>query len=298
MKIKQAAHLGMCFGVRDAIALAEREAARHPVTILGDLVHNESVMADLHRQGVRVAHTLAEVSTGTVLITAHGASQGRLQEVRNRGYRLVEATCPLVHFAHARVLQLAREGYHPVIIGQRDHVEVRGLVGDLAAHDVILQEADVEMLGSYARFGVVAQTTQPVHRVDHLVDLLRRRFPNSEVRLEDTVCAPTKQRQRAAVELAAQSDVVVVVGGARSNNTVELVATCRQHCARVHHVQSPSDLRADWFHPDDQVGVTAGTSTPEEIVRAVESHLLWLAALLEPSAAASARETSLAGGHR
>lgn len=298
MKIQRATHLGTCFGVRDAITLAEHEASQRPVTLFGELVHNESVMTKLHRQGVRVAHTLAEVATETVLITAHGASQRRLQEVRNKGYRLVEATCPLVRFAHSRVLQLAREGYHPVIVGQRDHVEVRGLVEDLTAHNVILDEEDIEKVSPHPRFGVIAQTTQPEHRVNHLVGLLRQRFPRSEIRLEDTVCAPTKQRQRAAEELAIQSDVVVVIGGARSNNTRELVATCLLHCSRVHHVQDPTGLRADWFRSNDQVGITAGTSTPEEVVSAVENHLRWLAALLEEIPGPLVGEGSIAGGRQ
>jgi GT2 family glycosyltransferase len=143
MNILRAAHLGMCFGVRDAITLAQREAASGPITVLGDLVHNEIVLSRLREQGVRIERELEAVHTPTVLITAHGASERRTSEVLQRGHRLVEATCPLVRFAHDRVADLVREGFHPVIIGQRLHVEVRGLTEDLDAFDVILEDQDV-----------------------------------------------------------------------------------------------------------------------------------------------------------
>jgi 4-hydroxy-3-methylbut-2-enyl diphosphate reductase len=137
---------------------------------------------------------------------------------------------------------------------------------------------------------VAAQTTQPIERVRHLVDLLRTRFPAAEVRFIDTVCQPTKQRQNAAGELARQSDVVVVIGGAHSNNTQELVQTCRRHCARVHHVQTAADLRAEWFAGAATVGITAGTSTPDSVINDVDS---WLRALASRAAQSTPEEPEL-----
>jgi 4-hydroxy-3-methylbut-2-enyl diphosphate reductase len=273
MKVLRATHLGMCFGVRDAIALALEQNRSGPVTILGDLVHNETVLKHLLDQGVKIEHQVANLSTPTVLITAHGASERTLARVRERGLRVLEATCPLVHVAHQAVTKLVSQGYHPVIIGKRDHVEVRGLTEDLAEYDVVLTEEDVDRLQERPRFGVAAQTTQPIERVRHLVERLQRRFPSSEVRFIDTVCQPTKQRQTAAVELAQACDVVIVIGGANSNNTRELVATCAEHCERVYHVQQASDLRSIWFRPSDTVGITAGTSTPDQVVEEVEEWL-------------------------
>ncbi len=281
MRILRATHLGMCFGVRDAIQLARNEAASGPVSVLGDLVHNQDVVDDLRRRGVQLEHQLDAVQTPTVLITAHGASDRRLAEVLQRGLRLVEATCPLVRFAHERVAELVRAGFHPVIIGQRHHVEVRGLTEDLADFDVILEDADVDALVPRDRLGLAAQTTQPMARVARLLDRMRARFPASEIRFADTVCMPTKRRQEAAENLARASTVVVVIGGAHSNNTRELVATCRRHCARVHHVQGPRDLCEAWLRGDDTVGVTAGTSTPDEVINGVEEALKQLAARLD-----------------
>ncbi len=273
MKIIRANHLGMCFGVRDAIALATHRADAGPLTILGDLVHNETVLTRLRSQGVKIEHEVARISTPTVMITAHGASERTMNRVRDHGLNVIEATCPLVHWAHRAVATLVREGYHPVIIGRRDHVEVRGVTEDLEEYDVVLDEEDVENLAERPRFGITAQTTQPIDKVRQLVALIQERFPQSEVRFIDTVCQPTKQRQTAAIDLAQQSDVVVVIGGAHSNNTKELVATCLAHCDRVHHVQGASDLRSYWFTGAETIGITAGTSTPDSLIDEVEEWL-------------------------
>jgi 4-hydroxy-3-methylbut-2-en-1-yl diphosphate reductase len=273
LRIIRAAHLGMCFGVRDAITLALEESRRQPLTILGELVHNESVVSDLRARGIGIEEDASAVQTPAVMITAHGASEKALERARSHGLQVFQATCPLVHYAHRAVQQLVREGFHPVIVGRRGHVEVRGLTEDLAQFDVVLQEEDVRQLVERPRFGVVAQTTQPVDKVSRLVDLMRRRFPRSQVRYVDTVCQPTKQRQTSALDLARQSDVIVVVGGAHSNNTRELAATCRSLCARVHHVQGAADLRVAWFAGAATVGLTAGTSTPDTIIDAVEDWL-------------------------
>src|ERR687897_302477 len=245
MRILRAAHLGMCFGVRDAIALALEHVDAGPLTILGDLVHNPTVLSALEARGVAVAEDVADVTTPTLMVTAHGTS--------------------------ARTL--ARDGYHVVIIGQRDHVEVRGLTGDLDRFDVVLNEDDVLALEEHPRLGVAAQTTQAVEKVRHLVDLIRRRFPQSDVRFLDTVCKPTKERQSAAVEMARQADVVIVVGGRSSNNTRELVKTCARYCASVHHVETDADVCPEWFDAANVVGLTAGTSTPDDVIDRVEARV-------------------------
>lgn len=263
----------MCFGVKDAITLALGQARQRPLTVLGELVHNETVLSTLRERGVTFENDPAKVPTPDVMITAHGASERAINDLKTQGFKVTEATCPLVHHAHQAVQRLAREQYHPVIIGKRDHVEVRGLTGDLLEFDVILTDQDVAQLQERPKFGVAAQTTQPAERVQHLLELMRRRFPGSEIRYEDTVCQPTKQRQQAAIELARESDVVIVVGGARSNNTRELANTCRRYCPRVYQVQTAQDLREEWFKGVDTVGLTAGTSTPDGTINAVERWL-------------------------
>jgi 4-hydroxy-3-methylbut-2-enyl diphosphate reductase len=171
------------------------------------------------------------------------------------------------------VAALVRDGYHVVIIGQRDHVEVRGLTGDLDDFDVVLDEQGVLALEEHPRIGIAAQTTQPIEKVRRLVASIRRRFPRSEIRFLDTVCKPTKERQDAAIELARASDVVIVIGGEASNNTRELVETCGRYCSRVHHVQTAADLDPHWFREAHIVGITAGTSTPDDVIDRVERRI-------------------------
>ena len=276
VKILRATHLGMCFGVRDAIALARTAAEQQPVTVLGELVHNETVLADLRARGIRFAAQAAASATNTVMVTAHGTSDRQRDELRASGRHVLDSTCPLVHHAHRTLRKLVEAGFHPVVIGQRHHVEVRGLTGDFDGCDVVLNLEDINALQPHAHFGVIAQTTQPIERVRELVQLMRLRFPDSEIQFRDTVCQPTKQRQHAAEELAQHSDVVVVVGGANSNNTRELVSTCARFCSRVHHVQTAADLRAAWFEGAQNIGLTAGTSTPDSTIVSVER---WLQAL-------------------
>jgi 4-hydroxy-3-methylbut-2-enyl diphosphate reductase len=278
MKIIRARHLGMCFGVRDAIALALEHAGARPLTILGDLVHNPAVLTSLRARGIAMADTATDVKTPTVMVTAHGASERKLASTRALGLAVVEGTCPLVRVAHRAIAALVRDGYHPVIVGQRAHVEVRGLTEDLDQFDVVLDEDDVQALDPHPRIGVAAQTTQPAERVRDLAELIRRRFPQSQVRVVDTVCQPTKERQTAAVELARQCDVVIVVGGAHSNNTRELVNTCRRHCPHVHHVETEADLRSEWFCAAGTVGITAGTSTPDFVIDGVDQRIRRLVA--------------------
>ena len=193
MNIIRAGHLGMCFGVRDAIALALEHAEAGPLTILGDLVHNPAVLADLRARGIAIADDVTQVKTHTVMVTAHGASERTLASTRALGLDVVEATCPLVHVAHRAIKALVRDGYHPVIIGQRTHVEVRGLTEDL---DDFRRRAG---RGRRARSStdIRASALPPRRRsrsrgCRHLVALIRRRFPQSEVRFIDTVCQPTK----------------------------------------------------------------------------------------------------------
>src|SRR2546428_11533024 len=182
MKILRASHLGMCFGVRDAIALALQEAKTKPLTVLGDLVHNEAVLHQLRNQGVKTEHQVAHVTTSTVVITAHGTSQSTLHQARQHGLNVLEATCPLVHQAHRALASLLAEGFHPLIIGRRDHEEVRGMTEDLETFDVVLTEEDVAGLEPREKFGIMSHTTQALERVERLVAALRKNVAGTEMR--------------------------------------------------------------------------------------------------------------------
>lgn len=277
MKVIRAGHLGMCFGVRDAIRKVLRAGERERLSVLGELVHNESVLEQLAARGIRLRHEVEDVDTPWVAITAHGASERKRSVLRERGLHVIDATCPIVRAAHRAVSALAAEGFHPVIVGSARHVEVRGMTEDLAEFDVVLTDDDVNRLAPRRRFGVAAQTTQPLERLRHLASLIQARFPLSEVRVAETVCVPTRLRQDAAEALARACDIVVVVGGAHSNNTRELCNTCARHCNRVLLVQGAADLQPELFDGARLAGLTAGTSTPDVVIDGVEAAMRQLA---------------------
>lgn len=283
MRVILAESYGMCFGVRDAISLALNAPQREQLTVLGELVHNQEVLRTLEQAGVRSLPSIeaalrGEVETSRVLITAHGASGRAVEALRGRGLEVLEATCPLVRHAHRSLQRLVRQGYFPVVIGKPDHVEVRGLVGDLDECLVIQSPEEIPLLAGRPRLGVASQTTQPLDFVLGMVDRIRAAFPETEVRFLDTVCQPTKERQAAARRLASACEVVIVVGGRTSNNTRQLVQTCEQEGARAYQVEAAVDLRREWLAGVETVGLTAGTSTPDRVIREVHDALLGLAA--------------------
>ena len=279
MQVRMAEHYGMCFGVRDAVDLALGLTRRGPLTILGDLVHNPDVVARMDAAGAVRVGRREEVRTEAVLLTAHGTADRVKLELREQGLEVHDATCPLVTRVHLALQKLVAEGRHPVVIGQPRHVEVRGLVGDLDEFTIIQDESDLNQLEGRltreptARLGVVAQTTQPLEKVLELVEALRARFPEAGVRFIDTVCQPTKDRQRALRRLAAETDVVVVVGGPESNNSRKLAELARRLGRPAHLVADATELRPEWFEGYELVGLTAGTSTPEPIIQEVRTWL-------------------------
>lgn len=276
MRVKVAGHLGMCFGVRDAIDLTLRLTRQGPITILGDLVHNRDVVAEMEAAGARRAQRADEVQTRAVLLTAHGTAKRVKLQLREEGRQVHDAACPLVKRVHLALQKLVKEGRHPVIIGQSGHVEVRGLVGDMEESTVILNESELDTLEGRNRLGVVAQTTQPLEHVLALVEAIRKRFPEADVVFIDTVCQPTKDRQEALATLVEQCEVIVVVGGPDSNNSRKLTETARSFGRQAYQVAAAAELRKEWFAAVKVVGLTAGTSTPDRIIDDVRG---WLEAL-------------------
>jgi 4-hydroxy-3-methylbut-2-enyl diphosphate reductase len=277
MKVILAKHFGACFGVRDALEQAEQSAQHGQLTILGEIVHNPVAKERLATLGaIESSLDAPGASTKQVMITAHGASDRAIATWRARGHELIDGTCPLVRKAHEALRKLVEQGDHPTVIGKRDHVEVRGLIGDFPGASVIEENHDIGSLPAVSSFGVVAQTTQPVDRVRRLVDELKASRPEAVVHFRDTVCQPTKDRQESLRALLSEVDAMVVVGGRNSNNTLQLLSSCRKTGTPSFHIERIEELRPSWFQGFETVGVTAGTSTLRETVEAVRS---WLARL-------------------
>jgi len=280
MKINLARHYGMCFGVRDALRSAHEHAAERKITVLGQLVHNPVVQEQLEQLGVAGGRLddIGSATTEDVLITAHGAADRDRKRWAEAGFRVNDTTCPLVKKAHSALAQLVARGFFPVVIGQRDHVEVRGLVGDFPEAAVVESFRDIVRLPRRVKLGIVSQTTQPIDHVERLVRQIERCHPGVEVEFKDTVCQPTKDRQRALEELCAENEVVIVVGGANSNNTAQLARSVERLGARAYHVTRAEEIDPRWLRGVENVGVTAGTSTLDESVQQVFGRLKEIAA--------------------
>ncbi len=280
MKIITAAAAGMCFGVRDALDALEAIDDPQSVAIDGQLVHNDVV---LHQLAVRGFQQLAETDRATlpaasqVVITAHGISQRRREQLVAAGKTLIDTTCPLVARLHRAAQDLARSGAFVVVIGRPEHVEVEGVTGDLEFFAVV---PTVAAVGSYpaARIGVVCQTTFPSDEAAAIRRQIALRNPGAEIHWVDTICQPTKDRQQALSDLVERVQAVVVVGGAHSHNTRRLVDACRRRGVPAFAVQQAAQLDPAWFDGLATVGLTAGTSTLPETIRQVHDRLLAIAA--------------------
>jgi len=280
MRITRARALGTCFGVRDAIDAALSSSISTDLTIVGQLVHNPQTVQKLHEAGVQMVDSIDdEIQTRNVMITAHGAPASLKQKLSDRGHIVYDATCPLVLRVHQAIRRLVAEGWYPVVIGQPDHVEVRGIVGDLDEYTVISSVDDLTQLEGRTKVGIVCQTTHRIRQAREILEQIGHRFPSMEVEFIDTVCKPTKDRQEAVEELSIQVDVMIVVGGANSSNTLKLLKVCQENGITAHHIESQAQLDPEWFASVDHVGITAGTSTPHEVIDQIHARLIQISEL-------------------
>jgi 4-hydroxy-3-methylbut-2-enyl diphosphate reductase len=273
MNVIRATELGMCFGVRDALQIADSISDPTQVTIHGELVHNPIVNQRLKTAGFRQSaenERQGATETPRVLITAHGISN--VERARLAQFELIDTTCPLVRRAHDAAMELQAEGRHVLLIGKIGHVEVTGIVEDLESYDIVAEEKDVRCYAK-PKVGIISQTTIPANVVTAICNQIRQLNSTSDIRFIDTVCRPTKQRQSALQELLPRVDAVVVVGGSNSNNSKRLVQLCHDQQKPAWRVERADELDPDWFRDVETVGLTAGTSTLDETIHAVQAAL-------------------------
>jgi 4-hydroxy-3-methylbut-2-en-1-yl diphosphate reductase len=276
MRITLAQAMGTCFGVQDAIDFALQPRFRDRLTVVGQLVHNPQVVARLEVAGVTMIDRdqLDQIHTPEVMVTAHGAADHLKNQLRERGLVVHDATCPLVFRLHKMGRFLQGKGYRVAVIGQEQHVEVQGVIGNLDQAVVIGSLADLPKLDGIQRLGVVSQTTLRVALVAEIINAIRALPHITDLRVIDTICKPVKDRQRAIHDLIASSiDIGVVIGGSNSSNTAKLREIISAAGIQVHHIECADDLRPDWFAGKQHVGITAGTSTPQDVIEAVHARL-------------------------
>ena len=253
-----------------ALAAAPQAGESAQVHTLGPLIHNPIVVRELAEAGVGLAENLDNAATGTVIIRAHGVVPQVIDAARERGLTVVDATCPYVKKVHVAAERLVREGYRVIVVGEPGHPEVEGILGH-AGDDaqVVSCAADADALSLKGKVGLVVQTTQTAQNLADVVAAITPRV--QELRVINTICAATSERQQAAAALANRCDCMVVVGGKNSGNTRRLAQICADACERTYHIEEASELQAAWFIDAHHIGITAGASTPQEhIERTVE----------------------------
>ena len=267
---------GFCAGVDRAINIVERalELFGAPIYVRHEVVHNKFVVDNLRAKGAIFIEELADVPPGATLIySAHGVSKAVQQEAVERGFRVFDATCPLVTKVHREVARLDEHGYQIIMIGHAGHPEVEGTMGQLPPGSMLLVETAADVAALEVRnpdkLAHVSQTTLSVDETKEIIDALRARFPNIRSPHKEDICYATTNRQEAVKQLAAASDVVVVVGSPNSSNSNRLREVAAQHGVDAYMVDNAGYLKKEWFAGKERVGITAGASAPEVLVQEV-----------------------------
>ncbi|MEJ6024219.1 4-hydroxy-3-methylbut-2-enyl diphosphate reductase [Ramlibacter sp. PS4R-6] len=270
---------GFCAGVDRAIEIVERALAKFgaPIYVRHEIVHNTFVVNDLKAQGAIFIEELDEVPPGATLVfSAHGVSKAVEEEATRRGFRIFDATCPLVTKVHVEVAKLAKEGYEFIMIGHKGHPEVEGTMGQLESGIHLVEDVhDVQKVqpGQTDKLAVVTQTTLSVDDAAEISAAVKQRFPKIREPKQQDICYATQNRQDAVKLLSRQVDVLIVVGSRTSSNSNRLAELSRKLGVPAYMVDSVEDLKAEWLEGKDRVGLTAGASAPEVLVKAVIRHI-------------------------
>lgn len=275
MKINLARSAGFCSGVKRALALAlETARTRSGVCMLGDIVHNENVVRQIECARIRKIERICDGKGKTLIISAHGAGQRTYGQAARAGWRIVDATCPMVTQIHYIARDRERKGYTVIVIGDRLHTEVKGIIGQLKKKALVIDHKDrlpVRRLRAIKKAAVVVQSTQNLDAVNQLIARLRRHVRNLE--FINTICQPTRIKQNEIKSLPLANDAVIIIGSRRSANTRRLYEISRSLNRCSYWVHSPDEIKKEWFKNVRSLGITAGASTPESIIQDVIKHI-------------------------
>lgn len=267
MIIRLAKHAGFCFGVKRATQMAFKaaESSDGSTYTLGAIIHSPQVVSRLADMGVKPLSSLDQIDHGTVIIRSHGVTAAELHRAEEMKLDVLDATCPFVKKAQQYVKTLSDEGYSVVVVGEADHPEVMGIVSyGMTNVYVVSDEGQALLLPRMKRVGVVAQTTQSFETLKQVVDALLPLC--SEIRIFNTICDATAVRQREAMEMSSESDLMLVIGGRNSANTRRLAEVCAEIQPKTIHLESAEELDRNMFDGVETVGVTAGASTPKWLI--------------------------------
>ena len=278
MEVKLAVSAGFCFGVKRAVeTVYEQIGKEEPIYTYGPIIHNEEVVADLEKRGVKVLNTpedISHVAKGTIVIRSHGVSKAIYERIEKQGLNCVDATCPFVKRIHKTVEKESENGKKIVIVGNAGHPEVEGIIGWCKnGADVIEteEEAHKYCVNSGENICIVSQTTFNNNKFQYIVEIFQKKGYN--VSVVNTICNATQERQTEAKKLAAEADVMIVIGGKHSSNTRKLYEICSRECAHTYFIQTLDDLHLELPKSVRLVGITAGASTPNNIIEEVQNYV-------------------------
>lgn len=267
MEVILAQYLGFCYGVKRAIKIAREHANGNSCT-LGPIIHNPQMVERLQSEGVGMTEDLNSLNDGTVIIRSHGVGPKTYELIKSKGLNLVDATCTHVKRAQLSAKELADAGFSVVIIGEKNHPEVKSIFEWTNQNAVIIEtESEAENFAPCPKLGIVSQTTIAGEHFKNIV--LHLLDKSKDIRILRTICTATEQRQKAAIELAANVDVMLVVGGRNSANTTKLAKLCQSKC-KTYHIETAKEISPQWFNQCQKIGITAGASTPDWIIREVQ----------------------------
>ncbi|MDD3095623.1 MAG: 4-hydroxy-3-methylbut-2-enyl diphosphate reductase [Candidatus Neomarinimicrobiota bacterium] len=266
MEIRLAEHCGFCFGVKRAVTLASDALEKYGrVAVMGDLVHNKKVMEKLRKRGLVYVRDLEEAAGMPLLLQAHGTAPLLIEKARKMGLKVIDATCPLVSEIHRSALELESEGRQVIVIGDRDHDEVRGIVSRLHDACVISHAPDIgEHCDIKPKCGVVIQSTQQFENVREILPILLTK--SHDCRIINTICEPTRRNQKEVRELAKSNDCVLVIGDAASANSTRLFTLLQSMNPNSYRISGVEEIDSNWFRGCKTLGITAGASTPDELI--------------------------------
>ncbi len=269
MKILLAKNAGYCFGVRDAVNMAYDTAEEYgDVYMLGHIVHNENVVDDLDKAGAKVVDSLDDVPNGRpVLLRAHGTHVDTWEEAKKKNMNIVDATCPLVRDIHDEIKELESDGRKIIIIGDHGHDEVVGIASQVKDPVVVATTEEAKNLRKTKRAGIVSQSTQTIENVQEIVNILMSKVV--DLRFINTICFPTKRNQEQIKELSEKCDVMIVIGSFTSANSKRLTDLSNQRNKRSYQVTCAVEIDEKWLEDCDTVGISAGASTPDNIIKEV-----------------------------
>ena len=269
MKILLAKDAGYCFGVRDAVNLAYDTAKKHgDVYMLGDIVHNESVVADLNKAGAKVVKNIDEVPDGKpILFRAHGTSVGTWKNAQSKDMNIIDATCPLVEEIHDEVKKLSKEGRKIIVIGDHGHDEVVGIASQVSDAIIVSNIEEAMELRKMKKAGVVSQSTQTIENVQKIISIIMTKV--YDLNFVNTICFPTKRNQDQIKDLAKECDVMIVIGSFTSANSKRLTMLAEEINKKSYQVTDADDINIEWFAGAKTVGLSAGASTPDNIINNV-----------------------------